>query len=221
MFIEQVKVAATTTEQKHPPDRYSIIWIFEQSSGHCAYAENALNVPRINVRPGGKQPTMRNTINPLTGHPQSLVDNSGIPKGMRQILRERGVNVEGMRVRGMRKELASYRDFKFEKTRVENILHKRGHRVLFIPKYHRELNQIERVWAAVKQFTRAHCNYTFIQLERTVGPALDSVDIDLIRKYFRKAREYMRAYREGHSAGPELLQAVKQYKSHQRVLTNM
>ena len=39
----------------------------------------------------------------------------------------------------------------------------------------------------------------------------------MIRKYFRKMRETMRAYREGYTAGPELENALKQYKSHRRV----
>ena len=79
--------------------------------------------------------------------------------------RERGVDVKGMKAEDQWKELASHHDFKYEKTRVENILLKRGHRVFFIPKYHCELNPIERVWVAAKQFIWAHCNYIFIQLE--------------------------------------------------------
>ena len=84
------------------------------------------------------------------------------------------------------------------------------------------MNPIKRVWAEAKRFTGKHCNYTPPQLEQTVEPAFDSIDVQLIRKYLRKAREYMNTctYREGHSAGPELLQAVKKYKSHQRVPAN-
>lgn len=81
------------------------------------------------------------------------------------MLRERGVNTDGMKAEDMRKELGSHQDFKFEKTRVEHLLKGHGHRVLFIPKYHCKLNPIKRVWAIAKQYTRAHCNYTFFQLE--------------------------------------------------------
>ena len=41
--------------------------------------------------------------------------------------------------------------------------------------------------------------------------------MDLIRKYFRKARDYEKAYREGLKAGREVEDAVKKYKSHRRV----
>jgi hypothetical protein len=51
-------------------------------------------------------------------------------------------------------------------------------------------------------------------LERTIEPALDTVSVDLIRKYFRKVREYARGYKEGFAAGPALENAIKQYKSH-------
>ena len=54
-------------------------------------------------------------------------------------------------------------------------------------------------------------------LERTVIPALESVRLDTIRKYFRKCREYMQAYREGNTGGSTVEKAVQKYKSHRRV----
>jgi len=37
---------------------YDVIWLFDHSSGHTAFAEDALIVNKINVRPGGPQPKM-------------------------------------------------------------------------------------------------------------------------------------------------------------------
>ena len=51
-------------------------------------------------------------------------------------------------------------------------------------------------------------------------PALESVRLDTIRKYFRKFREYMKAYREGKSGGAHVKSAVHLYKSHRHVLGN-
>ena len=48
-------------------------------------------------------------------------------------------------------------------------------------------------------------------------PALESVGVELIRKYFRRVREYHRAYREGKSGGVEVESAIKTFKSHRRV----
>ena len=114
-FMEWVKIAADDAELKYPHDKFSIVGLFDQSSGHCAYDEDALGVLRMNVKPGGKQQVMRTTVSPLTGKPQSLVDHAGIPKGMKQVLKERGVNTDGMKAEDIRKVLGSHRDFKYEK----------------------------------------------------------------------------------------------------------
>ena len=92
---------------------------------------------------------------------------------------------------------------------------------IFIPKFHCKLNPIERCWGTAKHYTRQHCDYTFPGLEKTIIPALDSVSVDLIRKYFRKIGEIMRAYGEGHmyTPGRELEAALKEYGSHRWVST--
>ena len=69
----------------------------------------------------------------------------------------------------------------------------------------------------LKRYTRAHCDYTFPGLERTIVPALESVRLNTIKKHFRKCRGYMQAYREGNSGGKDMEKAVKLYKSHRRV----
>lgn len=86
-----------------------------------------------------------------------------------------------------------------------------------IPKFHCELNPIERVWGQAKRHTRAYTNFTLPGLRRILPRSLDSVELTSIRKYFRKAREYERAYREGHAAGKSVENAVKMYKSHRRI----
>ena len=97
---------------------------------------------------------------------------------------------------------------------METFLTNRGHTVMFIPKFHCELNPIERVWGQAKVYTRMYTNYTLPRLRKIINPGLDSVSSDTIRKYFRKASDYERAYIEGKAAGKEIEQAVKVYKSH-------
>lgn len=46
---------------------------------------------------------------------------------------------------------------------------------------------------------------------------MDSVSTDLIRKFFRRVREYAKGYLEGKKAGNEIEKAVKVYKSHRRI----
>ncbi len=146
-----------------------------------------------------------------------MVLRDGRAKGMRQVLEERGVNTKGMKADKMREVLGEMSDFKYEKTKVEKLVSSRGHRAMFVPKFHCELNPIESCWCHSKRYTRSHCNYTFPGLQATINQSLDCVTLDMISKFFRKTRETMRAYREGLTPGPEMTNALKKYKSHRRV----
>ena len=214
-FLKQMEAAIKIAKIKYSSDQYNVIWLFDHSSGHTAFAEDSLNASRMNVKPGGKQPVMHDTV--YNGKLQKMVLSDGTPKGMKIVLEERGVNTRNMKAEDMRIALQDMHDFKYEKTKLETLLSNHGYRGFFIPKFHCELNPIERVWAQSKKYTRAHCDYSFKGLEDTIIPALDSVNLDTIRKFFRKMRDYIKAYKEGFTAGPELENAVKKYKSHRRV----
>ena len=150
-----------------------------------------------------------------------MVLSDGRPKGMEIVLEERGIDTTGMRAADMRLVLGHHADFKFEKTTLEHFVQEKGQRTIYLPKFHCELNPIERVWEEAKRYTRAHCDYSFTGLERTIIPALDSVRLDTIRKYFRKCWEYMEAYSEGKAGGSDVEMAVQKYKSHRRVFGNV
>ena len=62
-------------------------------------------------------------------------------------------------------------------------------------KFHCELNPIEKCWSQAKHYTRAHMNYTIQRLRVTVPKGLDSVTIDNIKNYFRKAKNYVCLFR--------------------------
>ena len=78
------------------------VFIFNHSSAHEAFADDALMAHKMNKSPGSRQSKMHNTIIPATGQSQSMVfpDNTsekdvdgvslaGKPKGMEQVLQER------------------------------------------------------------------------------------------------------------------------------------
>ena len=67
-----------------------------------------------------------------------------------------------------------------------------------------------------KRYALNHCDYTFHGLQNIITPALESVTLDNIRKFYRKSRKYILAFRNGHS-GYEADLAITQYKSHRRV----
>ena len=215
-FMKNMEDAVKIAEFKYPPHRNTIVFIFDQSSCHKAYAEDALNASCMNMRPGGKQPCMRNTI--WSGRVQKMVNDEGILKGMKAILEERGINTSRMKADDMRTVLSFHDDFVNEKTIVEHFITDKSHTCLFLPKFHCELNPIERVWGQAKVYSRAHTNFTLVGLRAIINPsALNSVSTDLMRKFFRRVLEYERAYLEGKKAGKELEAAVKVCKSHRRI----
>ena len=67
---------------------------------------------------------------------------------------------------------------------------------------------------------RENCDYTFKSLEKTVPLALNSVSLKKIRKFARRSWRFMDAYRNG-LTGLEALYAVKRYKSHRKIPSNV
>ena len=107
-FIAQVEDAIKIVKVKYPSQFYDVFWFFDHSSGHTAYADDALNASKMNVKPGGAQPKLRDTINPKTNRVQKMVYDDGTPKGMKQILFESGVNTTKMKADDMRKALQEF-----------------------------------------------------------------------------------------------------------------
>ena len=102
LTILKTKDAISIFNYKFPGAR--AIFVFDCSSAHESYASDALLAHKINRYPGGKQPKMRDTIIPGTDQVQSMVfpddcervdkdgnPMAGKPKGMEQILAERGL----------------------------------------------------------------------------------------------------------------------------------
>ena len=137
------------------------------------------------------------------------------------VLEERGVATEGRNGEWMRKMLGEFDDFKNETSMIEHMLIEKGHIPCFLPKFHPELNPIERVWAQLKRYTRVHCKYSFSSLRKNIPLAYDSVTLENIQNHFRKVRHYMFGYLEGFTPGKELDIALVKYKtaakSHRRI----
>lgn len=220
-FMEQIKEAEKIAVAKYPrQEGWRLVWLFDHSSCHAAMPEDALDIHKMNVNPGGKQRVMRDGF--WNGKPQTMNFSLGIPKGLRRVLEERGIDTKNMAADEMRKVLGSHPDFKNEKSSIERFLvEDKGHITYMLPKFHCELNPIERVWAQAKRYTRAYCKYSIVSLRKTVVPALESVSHDSIQNHFRKVRHYLFAYLEGLPGGSDLEKLVKKYKkaikSHRRI----
>ncbi len=150
-------------------------------------------------------------------------DGTKVAKGLKMVFEERGIfTLKG--ADWIRETLAEHADFRNEKSMIEQILTERGHIPCFLPKFHPELNPIERVWAQLKRFTKGHCKYTFPSLRKNIPLAYDSVSVENIQNHFRKVRHYMFCYLEGLTPGKELDKRLKKYKtavkSHRRIGMN-
>ena len=151
MLAKQLKDKAIDAfEAAHPPGTLGI-FIFDNSSGHSVYANDALVASRMNVGPGGKHmPIMRDGWHIVDGVKirQQMVNHSGTPKGMKAVLLERGFACSGLRGRCekatdhldnglccMSKILGDQPDFKEQKPLLQELVEQRGHLAVFFPKF--------------------------------------------------------------------------------------
>lgn len=129
-FMKQLQNAVKIAEIEYPrADGWNVIWIFDHSSCHTAMAEDALDVNRMNVKPGGKQSIMHDTI--WSGQVQKMYDSSGVPKGMKQVLHEHGICTDTLVADDMRKILSNHFDFQNKRPKINSFLESKGFRTFF------------------------------------------------------------------------------------------
>ena len=104
-MVDAIKIAKV----KYSSEHHKVFWLFDHSSGHTAFADDALNVNRMDVKPGGKQPKMHDTI--YNGKRFSMVitkegPTKGQPKGMKLVLEDRRKRTDGLKADDMALEKA-------------------------------------------------------------------------------------------------------------------
>ena len=90
LLMTQVARTVDIFERVHPEAR--VIFFFDNAPSHRKFSNDMPNADHMNVGPGGKQPKMRDTQ--WAGGVQKLVYEHGVPKGMKTVLEERGVDGE-------------------------------------------------------------------------------------------------------------------------------
>ena len=226
------------------------IFTFDCSTNHECLPADALAAAKMNLKPGGAQPVMRNgwfIDDSGTRRTQSMIyldtdvvlpELVGKPKGMRAVLDERGLLIKAERyckkkgikdsviIDGSDKDccllhiMASQPDFMEQTSMLQEVFSHTNHVCEFFPKYHCELNPIECYWGSLKVYTRANCDYTWPALQQTVPKSFDSVPLPRIKRYFRRCWHYMQAYQQGTSIVMAEY-AHKRYKSHRRIPLNI
>ena len=155
-------------------------------------ASDALNAKKMNVNPGGAQPILRDGM--WMGKKQSMVDEEGIPKGLKQVLQEReredgttlyseivGTGKTGGVVQDdMVAKLSECDDFQNQTNLITELIEGDKHICVFYPKYHCELSPVERFWCEHKRYVRSHCFMQFSRLRQTVQDGFNSICPDLV-----------------------------------------
>ena len=91
-------------EAAHGPGFQAMLMV-DNSQGHSVYAENALVISCMNVRPGGKQARMHDTwfmknglrVQQMMVFLPNHADHLNEPKGMQEVLKEQGLYPTGLR----------------------------------------------------------------------------------------------------------------------------
>ena len=198
------------------------VFPFDNASNHCSCAADALRVENMNLHPGGKQGMLREAFMHGEGLPQPMSfakdyynrKLASKPKGIKRVLKEhvlwpeRGLvlkcptthNQPGCSPEGgccACRVLGAERDFRDQKGRLQEEVETLGHRILFYPKFHCELNFIERYCCQAKWVARENCGYDFEALKATVPEALALVTNASIRGFYRLAVRTIDAYSAG------------------------
>ena len=133
----------------------------------------------------------------------------GEPKGVVQLILERGLDEEGLKYHCINAEtgkktkqkdhtatccmvgkLYNCDDFKLDNAEQHSVLfrsaHARGHLFFLLPRFHCELAAIERCWNSSKRFCRENCRYTIKGLWETVPKSLKRIPMEKIRQFFNR-----------------------------------
>ncbi|PKC04462.1 hypothetical protein RhiirA5_379360 [Rhizophagus irregularis] len=157
---------------KNQEGYWTMNYLLEQFKPCCIFPD-ALVASKMNHFPGGKQLVMQSTTWGDNNQQDMCFLNDyfdeklrGKPKGMKQILLERGKWKEGLRANCQlckngdkdpnrvdccaRQIISLEPDFVAQKGALHEIISTAGHKYVFYPKFHCKLNYIEMYWGATK-----------------------------------------------------------------------
>ncbi|CAG8799636.1 19386_t:CDS:2 [Cetraspora pellucida] len=176
-----------------------VVNIFERT--HLGYVD-VLVASKMNLGLDGLAPKMCKTM--WNGSRQSM------PKGIQWVLNERGLWRDGMMLECIsckKKEadpniidccvhrlMANQPDFLEQCGQIQQEIESRGHKVIFYPKFHPELNYIEMYWGMAKKYTRSNCEYSLPKTRESIIRAFDSISVEQIHSFTRLSYKWMDAY---------------------------
>lgn len=204
------------------------LFLFDNSQNHRSLPPDALRASALNLSDGGKNVQKQRSGWFIDDNgirvTQTMQRPDGVQKGVRTILKERGLWTIALTLPEARELLGQQPDFLSQKSWLQETLDSDDSFLLdFYPKFHCEFNFIELYWGAAKAYARRNCDYTFRGCQALLPEALRSVSVPSIRRFARKCFRYMDAYRITDSSGCRKLTptqvefAVKKFKKHRSI----
>lgn len=215
-----------------------LVFMFDNSSNHHAREPGTASADQLNLSDGGKNVVnfKDTTFRGLAFAMQHVVDGKLIQKGVKTILIERDdwddsliLDCSTSKPRNYkhaeegtptfnrccgRRRLSLHEDFQNTKCWLEAVMDDyEDCELIFLPKFHCELNFIERIWGYCKAHLRRCCTFRFDDLQRMLPETLLSVPQHFFRRAARSCFRWMSGYREG-LTGPFLDFIMKKYTSH-------
>ena len=97
--------------------------------------------------------------------------------------------------------LSEQADFKEQQNAIQELVLSRGHFCIFLPKFHPELNFIERYWSRVKWYARQFSDGTIkgpkAQADVAMAMSSETCDLALMRRYSRTSWRWVDAHHRG------------------------
>ena len=164
----------------------------------------------------------------------------GEQKGLRRILQERNIWSPGLKLDCGRKlhdaadttaednqqppstlccarrRVANEPDFLEQREWLREVVENSGHRIMYFPKFHCEINYIEMVWAYVKAKLRRLCIFSIHALRESLPVELDTIPEAFFRRAARHCFRFMSGYRQG-LVGSLLDYTQRKYKGHRTI----
>ena len=133
-------------------------------------------------------------------------EHRGKSKELLELVKDLKVSLHSsMKLPEFRALLADYPAFR-NISKMERLAHKYNVQIIFVPKFHCELNAIEGLWHHMKQFVRKTTDQTFSTMMRPIPESRENfIDKKIQSKLFRRFCRSLNAYNQGKSDGEVLM----------------
>ena len=234
-FHDQFEHVLLLLELRNPGEQK--VFLIDNSSNHGGRGKDGLSVTDMRVNDGKKGRVQHDTFwedKHGVRHEQRMTMENGLPKGLRTVLRERGLidvvnektayeirsqdwppdrSPNKLKRAELAELLAKQADFIGERSLIEKSCEPGDHVILWGVKCHPELMFIEQKWGFTKPKIRAEVNDKSVGFVQLVFEKMRAMPLISLQRFARRARDTMALYERG-TALVDLAKALKERKRH-------